>query len=195
MKIVVDTNKYSGNFEREMCAFATAQVGECGVGEDEVDEAHQYASWWETHIQQVDDGCWRPVAISPTPGFINDGMGGHYEDTPENRKLANEAAVQKMIAYQAPQKAVIEKRLQERNFEEENGRGAWTEEACLRTLKSFDATVERVKSSKAIHPAYQSIEIVVDTPPPGVVMMDFESRIYEFAKRNDIEILGIRIVK
>ena len=178
MKIVVDTNKYSGNFEREMCAFATAQVGECGVGEDEVDEAHQYASWWETHIQQVEDGCWRPVAISPTPGFINDGMGGHYEDTPENRKLANEAAVQKMIAYQAPQRAVIEKRLQERNFEEDNGGRGWTEEACLRTLKSFDATVERVKSSKAIHPAYQSIEIVVDAPPPVVVMMYFEIRIY-----------------
>lgn len=195
MKIVVDTNKYSGNFEREMCAFATAQVGECGIGVYQIDEGHPYASWWETHIKQVENGCWRPVAISPTPGFINDGMGGHYEDTPENRKLANEAAVQKRIAYQAPQRAVIEKRLQERNFEEENGRGAWTEETCLRTLKSFDATIERVKSSKAIYPAYQSIEIVVDTPPPGVIMMDFESRIYEFAKRNDIEILGIRIVK
>lgn len=195
MKIIVDTDKYSGNFEREMCAFATAQIGECEVGAEEIDETHPYASWWETHIQQVEDGCWRPVAISPTPGFINDGMGGHYRDTPENRKLANEAAVQKMIAYQAPQKTMVEKRLQERKFEEENGRGAWTEEACLRTLKSCDDSVERVRKSKAVHPAYQSIEIVVDEAPPGVVMMDFESRIYEFAKRNDIEILGIRITK
>jgi hypothetical protein len=195
VKIVVDTNKYSGNFEREMCAFATAQIGECGVGAEEVDEAHPYASWWETHIQQVEDGCWRPVAISTTPGFINDGMGVHYKDTPENRKLANEAAVQKMIAYQAPQRAVIEKRLQERNFEKDNGGRGWTEEACLRTLKIYDETVARLRNNKSVFPAYQSIEIVVDTPPPGVVMMDFESRIYEFAKQNDIEILGIRIAK
>lgn len=196
MKIIVDTNKYSGNFEREMCAFATAQVGECGVGEDEVDEAHTYASWWEQHIELVpDNGCWRPVAISPTPGFINDGMGGHYEDTPENRKLANESALQKMIEYQAPQKAVVEKRIQEKNFEEENGRGAWTEEACLRTLKSFNESIERVKNRKTVYPAYQSIEIVINEPPPGIVMIDFESRVYEFAKQNDIEILGIRIVK
>jgi hypothetical protein len=195
MKIIVDTNKYSGNFEREMCAFSTAQIGECGVGDDEVDENHPYASWWGTHIQQVEDGCWRPVAISPTPGFINDGMGGHYKDTPENRNLANEEAVRKMIGYQSSQRGMIEKRLQEKKFEEDNGGRGWTEEACLRTMKSYDATIERVKSSKAIHPAYQSIEIVVDTPPPGVVMMDFESRIYEFAKRNEIEILGIRIVK
>lgn len=195
MKVIVDTNKYSGNFEREMCAFATAQLGECEVGVEEIDENHPYASWWEEHVVQVEDGCWRPVAISPTPGFINDGMGGHYKDTPENRELALAAAVQKMIAYKAPQKAMIENRLQERNFQEENGRGAWTEEACLRTLKSCDESVERIRNNKAVYPAYQSIEIVVDTPPPGVVMMDFESRIYEFAKRNEIEILGIRIVK
>ena len=195
MKIIVDTNKYSGNFEREMCAFATAQIGECAVGDDEVDENHPYASWWETHIQQVEDGCWRPVAISPTSGFINDGMGGHYKDTPENRNLANEEAVRKMIDYQSSQRGMIEKRLQEKKFEEDKGGRGWTEEACLRTLKSYDATIERVKSSKAIYPAYQSIEIVVDAPPPGVVMMDFESRIYEFAKLNEIEILGIRIVK
>lgn len=196
MKIIVDTNKYSGNFEREMCAFATAQVGECGVGFNEVDEDHPYASWWETHVEHVEDeGCYRPVALSPTLGFINDGMGGHYKDTPENRKLAKEAAIQAMIDYQAPQKAKIEKRIRERDFEEDNGGRGWTEEACLRALKSCDESVERVRNSKSFYPAYQSIEIVVNEPPPGIVMTDFESRIYKFAEQNDIEILGIRIVK
>jgi hypothetical protein len=31
---VVDTDTYAGNFEREMCAYITGQVGECEVGEE-----------------------------------------------------------------------------------------------------------------------------------------------------------------
>jgi hypothetical protein len=195
MKIIVDTNKYSGNFEREMCAFATAQIGECEVGIEEIDATHTFAAWWEKHIQQVQDGCWRPVAIAPTPGFINDGMGGHYEDTPENQELALAAAVQKMIDYYASQRKMVETRLQERNFEEGNGRGGWTEEACLRTLKSQDEHIEQIKNKKTVYPAYQSIEIVVNEMPPDFIMTDFEQRVHQFAETNDIEILGIRIEK
>lgn len=32
---VIDTDKYSGNFCREMCAYITGVVGDCGVGDDE----------------------------------------------------------------------------------------------------------------------------------------------------------------
>lgn len=32
---VVDTNKYSGNFCREMCAYMTGRIGTCGVGSEE----------------------------------------------------------------------------------------------------------------------------------------------------------------
>ena len=31
---VIDTNEYAGNFEREMCAWLTGQVGECDVGKE-----------------------------------------------------------------------------------------------------------------------------------------------------------------
>ena len=36
---VIDTDKYAGNFEREMCAFMTGIIGECGIG---VEEAQLY---------------------------------------------------------------------------------------------------------------------------------------------------------
>jgi len=29
---VIDTDYYAGNFERNLCAYATGYVGECGVG-------------------------------------------------------------------------------------------------------------------------------------------------------------------
>jgi len=31
---VIDTNDYAGNFERDMCAYITGVIGECGVGEE-----------------------------------------------------------------------------------------------------------------------------------------------------------------
>lgn len=36
---IIDTDKYAGNFERDMCAFLTGEIGECGVGDEYVDEA------------------------------------------------------------------------------------------------------------------------------------------------------------
>jgi hypothetical protein len=36
--IVIKTNQYAGNFERELCAHLTGIVGECEVGHEYVDE-------------------------------------------------------------------------------------------------------------------------------------------------------------
>jgi len=33
-KFIIDTDQYAGNFEREMCAYLTGTVGECGVGDE-----------------------------------------------------------------------------------------------------------------------------------------------------------------
>jgi len=40
------------------------------------------AHWFEMNVEQRGDehGCYRPCAISATPGWFNDGMGGHYRD-------------------------------------------------------------------------------------------------------------------
>ena len=89
----IDTTDYSGNFEREMCAFITGQVGECGVGsklaegaQDELSEDtfNNTGEWIEEHIvQEADDSdcpCYRPCAIWPTPGRVNNGSGGHFNE-------------------------------------------------------------------------------------------------------------------
>ncbi len=33
-KLIIETNHYAGNFEREMTAYCTGHVGECGVGKE-----------------------------------------------------------------------------------------------------------------------------------------------------------------
>ena len=64
---VIRTNHYAGNFEREMCAYMTGQVGECGVGEGIAEEqfGHPEQSPWFEKLDMVPDdhGCRRPVSM------------------------------------------------------------------------------------------------------------------------------------
>lgn len=88
--LIIDTEQYSGNFEREMCAFITGQIGECGVGRELADKySHEikHLDWWEENISQQPDNseseCMRPVSIVPTPGWLNNGTGRHYRVNPD----------------------------------------------------------------------------------------------------------------
>lgn len=80
--IIIDTEMYAGNFEREMVAYVTGEVGECGVGTDAAEVAQEELpaearAWFEMNIVQTSDehGCWRPASIAPTPGWSNNGHG------------------------------------------------------------------------------------------------------------------------
>lgn len=93
MKLIIDTNLYSGNFEREMCAYITGQIGECGVGEEHIDETAPFYDWWSINVVNRPDEeeypCYRPCAIEPTPGMFNNGLGGHFPDTPQGEADAS----------------------------------------------------------------------------------------------------------
>lgn len=82
---VIDTDKYAGNFEREMCAFITGQVGECNVGSRSAKTAKAELSkgtleWMETNIVHLPDdhGCCRPASIFPNPRWFNNGHEERY---------------------------------------------------------------------------------------------------------------------
>ncbi len=92
---VIDTEDYSGNFERELCAYITGRVGECGVGDDMAEifknEVKDMGEEPFSNVMEENDehGCYRPASIYPTPGWYNDGMGGHYKIGDEKRALEN----------------------------------------------------------------------------------------------------------
>lgn len=89
---VIDTNIYTGNFEREMCAYITGQIGECDVGEENAELAKQeipeLVAQLEDLVELVTDehGCARPVSIFPNPRYGNDGDGNHTLLTDDNRE-------------------------------------------------------------------------------------------------------------
>lgn len=136
MQIIIDTNLYAGNFEREMCATLTGHCGECGVGAEEASEtfldmSDDVKGWWTNNIGSVYDGCWRPVGITGTPGYFNHGMGGEYLDTPENRIIALVDYNQKIRDYNELHPTA--------NMKEKDEVSIWP--ACLSVAIEVDAKV------------------------------------------------------
>jgi hypothetical protein len=60
---IVIADSYAGNFEREMCAYMTGHIGECGVGDEYVEKA--IADQFGGYIESLsdDNGCCRPVSM------------------------------------------------------------------------------------------------------------------------------------
>lgn len=66
--LIVSTDSYTGNFEREFCAYVTGAYGECGVGEELAEEFNEEEPGdedltYKTANESDDSGCHRPVSI------------------------------------------------------------------------------------------------------------------------------------
>jgi hypothetical protein len=182
--LIIDTEQYSGNFERAMCAYVTAQYGECKVGSEIADEASKnikHVDWWCDHIVSLPDenNCHRPVDNWETPGFFNNGLGKHYKDIPENEDIAVKEAIQFMTNYNKNQITMVKNHILENNFE--LGNRGWTKEDCESIIKKYEDDIKRVSILHKF-PAHLSVAIFVDEFPPEEVWNEFKERVYEFAK-------------
>jgi hypothetical protein len=92
--VVIDTNQYAGNFERQMCAFITGQIGDCGVGAELARKAEKelrHGGWFEGNIaSEIDDhGNFRPTSMWPSPaGNSCNGVAIFLEEFPPEDVLA-----------------------------------------------------------------------------------------------------------
>lgn len=82
---VVDTDQYAGNFERELTAYVIGQADEYANVDDyiamfEEECGFDFEDLYDTRVSDPgDDGIMRaPNDLAPTPGWSNDGHGGHY---------------------------------------------------------------------------------------------------------------------
>lgn len=86
--IVIKTNQYAGNFERELCAHLTGIVGECEVGEEYVDE--EIAEIFEQSIDTPadDNGTRRPVGLgSPNEGATSNDVVIYFYSEPTKEQV------------------------------------------------------------------------------------------------------------
>lgn len=95
---VVDTEEYSGNFERELTAFMTgiipqreghgdkeAAMFEKELGEEKVQEMEDLVSFEVNDDDDVPEHM--TCCLVSTPGMFNDGFGGHFKDGEERQAL------------------------------------------------------------------------------------------------------------
>jgi len=188
---VIDTDEYDGNFERELTAYITGQVGECGVG-GEMAELYRAEAGGQSEDKfddllehrADDNGCHRPCAIYPTPGWFNHGMGGHFKEGEEAKALKDYVKQCEAIygkEYMAnPLRA---KEALERGEKYSN----WTMAAVEREIKRLNKQIEDARNLKNVHKyaAYMSVAIFFfDKPSPALVavMKDRASKFVD-AKR------------
>jgi len=69
-KILIKTDSYAGNFERQLCAHLTGHIGECEVGKEYVNE--KIYEEFEDCIEQKPDenGHFRPVDLGKNSNDI-----------------------------------------------------------------------------------------------------------------------------
>lgn len=83
---IIDTDSYAGNFERELCAHITGQIGECEVGEEYVVEGIENKFPYLLRVAD-ENGVYRPCGLFPTPSVNNNGYGFVFADDQEDQAL------------------------------------------------------------------------------------------------------------
>ncbi len=183
---VVATDSYAGNFERQLCAYITGIVGDCGVGEHEADTYPMV----EGTIQQPDDNhCMRPCAIYPTPGYYNNGMGFAFVDGQEELALAEWK--QSWIS------------MEEQFIETEEGhRGkninTWTDEAIDSSIANRMKKIDEVRNTTEVskYSSYQSVIIFFEDNALTEDLIDIlKVRALEYAGSKNITIENFNIVE
>ncbi len=166
---LIDTDSYAGGLERQLTAFCTGCVGECGVGEEYAEvfrqECPELLRTFEdlVALRPDDSGCRRPTSIWTTPGFWNDGMGNHWPDsawdTPE--------------AIDAYKQAVQRNQTQNKKF------------------------VGRDRPNR--HPSYQSVAIFFDKLPPDEVLHFLVQRVKAYKPIGEFDdkpnVIGFRLIQ
>lgn len=190
--LTVDTNQYAGNFERESIAYATGQYGDCGVGREEAEIAHvtlpdDILSWWKAHtihLEDIEHGCARPAFIHQTPGFFNNGYGGHFPVTEAGRTEA-------LAHYKAQHLARRMKALNAiQQFDETTDEGRKKHDILL--IKTEIAALADKTTIKE-YPSYQTVGILLDSNPPVEVLLSFEQRMIEFLAEKEVEVNRIHL--
>jgi hypothetical protein len=167
--LVVDTDRYAGNFERQLAGFATGICDiERGHGEEEAQQALEadptmVAALCAKSLEvRSDEYGMVTNTIRETPGRLNNGYGFMFPaDDPAAAAEASAKAVEYARRYHASQMEMAQGRLDRNDFQ--TGEGGWTREACERTIEGALASIERAGKGMTF-PAYESVAMFFSEP-------------------------------
>ena len=192
---VIDTDSYAGNFERDLCAYITGCIGDCGVGQgmaelyDKEVGVEPFTNPFEDIIVSEPDehGCHRPATIYGTPGTFGNGLGGSFKDGQEAESLAHYKAVAASIYGQyaeAPRNHLKMLAGDDENAKAELKRLGWTVAACQEAIAEQEQKIAeaQVLTKTPKYPgAYNSVAISFEKRPTKEQISLMKERAYRFA--------------
>jgi len=195
---IIDTDSYSGNFEREMCAYITGRLEEYEIGEeyekialDELKE--EEIKWFKDNIDYIsdDDSCVRPYSLWETPGWFNDGYGTYWRNGSDMEEV-------RRVMIEKKTKFYLENIKREQEFIDD-GDKRWEEK-----IKNSWRELETIKDMKAgKFNAYLSVAIFFSVKPPSHIIELMKKRANKFVsevydggwKKVSVNIEGYRLIK
>lgn len=202
--LIVDTDTYSGNFERQLTAYLTGQLGECGVGkemaklfEEEAKTNKPPVDFAEVVVSAPDDhGCSRPCTIYPTPGWYNDGVGNHFQAGDQKKALES---YKTMMGWEIARLGKMYE-----GYLKVMPPG-WTEKAVQKELVALEKRKKALKALKKLDTcsAYQSVAIFFSERPSKKTIAWLKKRAegYPEARRKEwalsklLKITGWRLIE
>lgn len=169
--LVIDTDTYADNFERELCAYITGVIGDCRVGSKMAKKAKKELDaatidYFENFVEREadDHGCYRPVQIWPNPRYFDDGQGNHY--------LINDYDPIKVI--ERHDQSVHE---EARRIEQIYADKDYAKQQAQRYLDRYlyKSTAENLDPAQ-LHPAYNSVAIGLEEKPSLTIIELIKAR-------------------
>lgn len=188
---IVDTNQYAGSFERQMCAYMTGHVGECGVGEKEARIYLKQYKLVKGVMEKPDDhGCYRPVRICSTPNIWNNGYGFHYKEGEEALALE---------AYKNSKKEWNEQQIKLVESYRDKDIPSWDTKKIEEAVQRYQEEIRKGEQETTVpkYKAYQSVLIYFEAFPTEEMIDFLKARAYDFAtyKKKDLHITGFRLAE
>ena len=191
--LVIDTDEYAGDFEREMCAYLTGQVGECGVGDEYAELFHQevptkVAESFENIVAFVTEhGCARPATIWANPRYGNDGFGNHYLRTNRDDPALLATYAQNIADYEQPHIESYQRIKDDLTAEKDISTwvaAGWTVAGAEQSLVRAKKRIADAKALKKIacFPAYMSVGIWLTKKPTAAQISLLKERTAKFAE-------------
>jgi hypothetical protein len=175
---IIDTDSYAGNFERQMCAYLTGVLGDCGVGEEfsELYNKEGGKNIFDEYIEQRSDdhGCHRPCSCWETKGWFSVGDKA-VRESDWNQEEADKA-------WQEQQASIYRGYLKQLDFVKIGEKG-WTKESLEKARKSRQLDIDKALQEKS--PKYSpsnSVAIFFEEKPTGEMIRLMKKRAMKFAE-------------
>jgi len=178
---VVDTEDYSVSFEKELCAYLTGRVGEYNKG-------IEYAELFQRELNRKsfnnitcipnENGESCPSSIWENPNYFNNGVGGNFPNGQEKEALLHYKTI---VIKEAAQNIQYKRKILDMI-----SHGIYLGELSIQQCKeAIQASEEQIRKAQKLTsvqkmPAYLSVGIFFNSPPPAIQLDILQMRAFKF---------------